>query len=183
LVFNAGLKLIAALRRNNVVVAAEIEGPGTSSDRREYARAFTAHVIEPESHQFVDQSAGTFLIVIPRRIFGWNRDQALRKVEHRRFREAFSQPERNLLGILDRHPLLNPFPTKLPFLIVLVAFNWNMTFRSVRKRSTPCLDAYPVIGKCVVHAWDFNLWHMTAHATLFACLADDCAVQRPRLPS
>jgi hypothetical protein len=52
--FHTRLKLIAALRGNNVVVAAEVKGSRSFSDRREYARAFTPHVIEPESHQFVE---------------------------------------------------------------------------------------------------------------------------------
>lgn len=48
----------------------------TGPHRCEYASAFTPHAIECESHQFVTQNAGTFLVVIPRG-FGWNRDHAL----------------------------------------------------------------------------------------------------------
>jgi len=46
------LKLIGALRGNNVVMATEVKGSRSVSDRREYTRAFTLRVIEPESHQF-----------------------------------------------------------------------------------------------------------------------------------
>jgi hypothetical protein len=108
LIFNARLKLITALRRNNVIVTTEIESPGPGSDRCEYAIPFTSHAIECQSHQFVTQNRGTFFVVIPRRIFGCNRDQALGKIEHRRFREPLSQPARNLPAILALHVLVIP---------------------------------------------------------------------------
>ena len=89
--FDTRLKLIAALRGNNVVVAAEIEGSRASPDRREYTRALTSHIIETESHQFVEESASAFLVLIPRWIFRWNRDQPLCKVQHRRFGQPSPQ--------------------------------------------------------------------------------------------
>lgn len=85
------LKLIVALSRDNIVVAAEIKGSRPSSDRREYTLAFTSHIIEAESLQFVGKSASAFLVLIPRWIFRRNRDQPLCKIQHRRFGEPFPQ--------------------------------------------------------------------------------------------
>ena len=84
------LKLIAALHGNNVVVATEIKDSRSGSYRREYTCAFTPHVIEPESYQFVEESAYAFLVVIPRWVLRWDRDQPFCKIQHRFFGESFA---------------------------------------------------------------------------------------------
>ncbi len=108
LAFHTRLKLIAALRGNNVVVAAEVKGSRGGSDRREYTRAFASHSIETHPHQFVEQGAGTFLVVIARWILRWNRDQPLREIEDRRLRESSPESGCNLLAVLALHVLLVP---------------------------------------------------------------------------
>src|SRR5215472_10764950 len=66
------------------------------------------HVLESKPHQLFKQRVGAFLVVIPRGILRGNRDQALRQVEDRGFREPFSQPRRNLRGIFGLHVRVVP---------------------------------------------------------------------------
>src|SRR5580704_12721810 len=54
--FDTWLELIAALRRNNIVVTAEIKRSPPGSGRREYTAAFTSHLVEAELFQFVHES-------------------------------------------------------------------------------------------------------------------------------
>jgi hypothetical protein len=91
--------LVAALRGNNVVVAAEIKGSRASSDRREYTCTFTPHVIEAKPVQFVDEGLGAFRVVISGWILRWDRNQPLRKIQHRWLREPFAQSGGKLLRI------------------------------------------------------------------------------------
>ncbi len=93
------LKLIAALRRNNIEVTAEIERSPAGSGRREHAGAFTSHITEVEPVQLVDESADAFLVLISGWILGWNRNQPLRKIQHRWLGEPFTQSEGKLFSI------------------------------------------------------------------------------------
>jgi hypothetical protein len=90
---------IAALSRSNIVVTTEIKRSRASSGRRKYARTFTSHVIEAEPVQIVEENAGAFLIVIPWWILRWNRNQPLRKIQHRWLGETFAQSGSKLLSI------------------------------------------------------------------------------------
>jgi hypothetical protein len=84
------LKLIAALRGNNIVVTTEIQRSRASSGRRDYTRSLASQIIEAESIQFFDECPGTFLVVIPGWILRWNRNQPLRKIQHRALGKPFA---------------------------------------------------------------------------------------------
>src|SRR5258708_1831416 len=89
--FYAWVKLIAALRRHNIVVTAEIKSSRAGSGRREYTRSFASHIIEAESVQFFAESPGAFRVLVPWWIFRWNRNQPLREVQHRGFGKPFAE--------------------------------------------------------------------------------------------
>jgi hypothetical protein len=59
------LKLVAALRRNYIIMTTEIERSRANPGRREYTRTFASHLSEADSVQFVGQNASTLFVLIP----------------------------------------------------------------------------------------------------------------------